>query len=77
MTDFPQVSKGQVVELAQQELANALENLPNGVTVEYQIIENVIKWELVQKPIGFTSQEEQLILEQLNDISLCLASMKS
>lgn len=49
-------------------LVECFSRVPDGVTVEYEIICGTVNWKIIEKPVELTRELEQKILSDLNEV---------
>lgn len=57
-------------ERLQNEVENILSSLPDGFRLEWQFHNELVEFKITEKPIGYSKDNEQLLISELNKIVL-------
>lgn len=64
------IPSGKPKSVFDNRLASLLASLPDGFKLSYEIADGAIAWSITEKPVDFSAEEEQVLLDNLNALSL-------
>lgn len=59
------------------EIENILSNLPDSLKLGWQFYDDSVEFKITVKPIGFTKENEQLLISRLNKVALSFHKQQS